>query len=400
MSSPKIVEVVGSLAVGGAERVALEVAAGVQKLGFRSEVVCAGAVSEPQTAFERGLRAEAESRGVKVSYVVFESFFDRAAQRRFSALLEERGADLVHVHNRPQDWQTVALCQLLGIPVLYTVHLTYSPGTWKQQALYVACGRSVPKVVCVSKAVARYAADYEKVPANKLQVIYNGIRMDVYEPVSEEARRAKRAEMVWGDDDFVFFCAARLSDQKGYSFLIDGFSLLPAGSGAKLAIAGEGPKKADLEAQIARLGLRERVKLLGARRDIPMLLGAADAYATSSLQEGHPLSLLEAMAVELPVVAPRLPSIEEIAMDGTPLLYGPKKDGSPSSHDPKHIAPALLEAMRCAPELREKAKKARAAVAVRYSLEAMNQQHADLYRSVLAEARKSPFRKLSWRALA
>ena len=202
-------------------------------------------------------------------------------------------------------------------------------------------------------------------------------------------RAEKRRELGWGDDDFVFFSAARLSDQKGHSFSIDAFGRLPAESRAKLFIAGEGPKQAELEAQIAQLGLAGRVTLLGARRDVPALLGAADAYLSASLQEGHPLSLLEAMAVELPVVAPRLPSIEEIAMEGTPLLYGPKKGGAPDRHDPDHIAQALVSAMSDIEGFRTRAKSARAEVAEKYSLDAMNRAHAELYRSILADARPS-----------
>lgn len=389
MSARKIIEVTGSLAVGGAERVAVEVAVGIQGLGFASEVVCAGKVEEPQTAYERGLRAEIEGRGVPVSYVVYPSFFDHAARRRFRAYLEARGADLVHVHNRPQDWQTVALCKLSGIPVLYTVHLTYAPGSKKAQAIYVACGRAVPKVACCSKAVARYVAEYEHVPEENIVVLYNGIRTDVYVPVTAEERRAKRAELGWADDELVFFAAARLSDQKGHSFLIDGFSRLATSKKTKLVIAGEGPRKADLEAQIERLGLTGRVSLLGARRDVPSLLGAADAYASASLQEGHPLSLLEAMATELPVVAPRLPTIEEIAMDDAPLLYGPPKDGAPTSHDPADVARGLTEAIARLDELRAKVKRARPAIAERYSLDAMNRNHARLYDELLQHSRPS-----------
>jgi glycosyltransferase involved in cell wall biosynthesis len=189
--------------------------------------------------------------------------------------------------------------------------------------------------------------------------------------------------MGWSDDEIVFFGAARLSDQKAHHFLIEGFAGLPRTTRARLALAGEGPKRPDLEALIARLGAGDRVTLLGARRDIPELLGGADVYATSSLQEGHPLSILEAMAVNLPVVAPRLPTIEEIALDGTPLFYGPPKSGSPESHDPKDITPVLAQAIERIDELRDKAEKARATVARLYSLEAMNDKHAALYQAIL-----------------
>jgi len=383
----KVVEVVASLAVGGAERVAVEVAVGVQARGFDAEIVVAGGADAARTDYERGLQREIEARGVPVSFVPFH-LRDRTARRRMRDHLATRGVDLVHVHNRPEDWQMVALATFLGVPVLYSVHLTYTPGTRKQQALYVAAGRAVPTVVCVSKAVAAYARAYERVPEEKLLVIYNGIRTDAFQPPTAEARFEMRQALGVKDDEFMFVCAARLSDQKGYSFLLDGFAGVPKERRAKLLIAGEGPRKADLEAQIARLGLEGRAALLGARRDMPALLGAADAYACASLQEGHPLSLLEALSVGLPVVAPRLPTIVEIAADGLPILYGPDKSGSPDSHDPRDITPALLDAMDHHEAHAARARNARGRIASSYSLDAMNEAHAELYRELLQKPKR------------
>ncbi len=379
----KVAEVVASLAVGGAERVAVEVAVGVKARGFDAEVIVAGGADAPRTDYERGLQREIEARGVAVSFIPFD-VRRRDGRRRLLDHVEARSIDLLHVHNRPEDWQVIALACLAGIPAIYTVHLTYTPGSRKQQALYAAAALLVPKVVCVSQAVADYARAHERVPDDKLLVIYNGIRMDVFEAPSADARRAKRAELGLLDDEFVFVCAARLSDQKGYPFLVEGFSRLPKSARAKLLIAGEGPRKADLEALIAKLGLNDRAVLLGARRDVPALLGAADAYACASLQEGHPLSLLEALSVGLPVVAPRLPSIVEITSDGMPILYGPEKGGSPAAHDPEDVKDGLARVMRSLPDHISRAGAARTRIATHYSLDAMNDAHAALYGELLA----------------
>lgn len=387
----KVVEVVGSLAVGGAERVALEVAAGLGRRHpqqWRAELLVAGPIEEAATtSFEKSIKSEAEKRGVPVHHVNFASVKDREARRRLRDFLVENAVDLVHVHNRPQDWQVVALCRMIGVPVIYTVHLPYTYEKLQQKLLYAATGMAVPRVICVSKAVARQVRDEERVPIEKIRVIYNGIRMELFTPPTAEARAAKRRELGWGDD-FIWFFAARLHEQKGHEFLLEAFARMPGTS--RLMLAGEGPLEQPLKAQCTRLGLDGRVTFLGPRRDVPALLGAADGFACSSRQEGHPLSLLEAMACELPVVAPRLPSIEEIAMEGIPVFFGPSVTGWADKHDPQQLADALVSVEKDPGKARAAARAAREHVATQYSLDAMIDAHAAEYADVLDRPSGTP----------
>ncbi len=399
MRPPRVLEVVGSLAIGGAERVAIEVAAGLRERGWEAELLCAAPGSDAGGAFDRSVEAEARHRGVAVFHVPFSSVLEADSRRRMTEFLRERRVEVVHVHNRPQDWQFVALCTALRIPVLYTVHLTYLYPRIRQRALYAGCGLLVPAVVCVSRAVAESMIREEWVSREKARVVYNGIRMDVFRPPSPEERAATRRGLGWSDQDFVWICAARLAEQKGHRFLLDAMARLPHDSRSRLALAGDGLLREQLEGQAARLGVADRVQLLGARRDVPALLGAADGFATASLQEGHPLALLEAMAEELPVVAPRLPTITEIAADGTPVFYGPPKSGSADSHDPGDIAAALLEVERDRDRHRTIARAARDHVASRYSREAMIDAHAAIYEEAHASASDSAWTQLKRRLL-
>jgi glycosyltransferase involved in cell wall biosynthesis len=382
----KVLEVVGSLAVGGAERVAIEVAAGLAERKWRPEIVVVGpAQADSSTPYAKSVGAEAEKRGVPVRRLQFDGLRDAASRRRFREFLTAERPALVHVHNRPQDWQVIAMCKAAGVPATYSVHMAYPMPAPHVRLLYHVCGRAVPRVVCVARAVADNVKKTDRLPESRLRVIYNGIRMDVFRPSTPEERAAKRAAEGWPADAFVWICAARLHPQKGHSYLLDAAARLPKSSRSVILLAGEGPLEADLQAQHARLGLGERVVFLGPRRDVPELLGAVDAFVSTSMSEGHPLSILEAMAMHAPIVAPRLPSIVEIATEGTPVFFGPHHAGWASPHHPDQIAAAMLDVETNADAHRARARAGRAHVESRYSREAMIDAHEGLYREILGE---------------
>lgn len=395
--SPKrrVFELVGSLEVGGAERVATELAAGLTTRGWQVELLVAPTAAETGTAtvYSRSIAAEAEQRGVRVHRVTFEGVRNRLARRRLRDFLVEHGAELVHVHNRPQDWQVMALCRMMGLPGLFTVHMAYTHKRLRERLLYAACTRSVPYVVCVSRSVADTLRAQTLVPADRVRVIYNGIRVDTFRPSSPEERARKRAELGWEDDAFIWLFAARFAEQKGHQYLLDAARCLPKNSRSRIVLAGEGHLEAAARAKHQHLGLADRVAFLGARRDMPGLLGAVDGFVCSSMAEGHPLSILEAMATELPVVAPRLPSIEEIATDSVPVFFGRRQGAWAEPHNPRQIAAALLSVERDPKQHRAKARLARSRVCAQYSLDSMLDGHEALY-SQLIEQRAVPRRVL------
>jgi glycosyltransferase involved in cell wall biosynthesis len=249
--------------------------------------------------------------------------------------------------------------------------------------LYHLCGRVVPQVICVARSVADNVVRLHRLPESKLRVIYNGIRLELFRPATPEERAKKRADEGLPADAFVWLCAARLHPQKGHTYLLDAAARLPRESRSVILLAGEGPLEAELKAKHAQLGLGGRVVFLGPRRDVPELLGAVDAFVSTSMSEGHPLSILEAMAMHTPIVAPRLPSIVEVATEGTPVFFGPQHAGWASPHDPEQIAAAMHDVETNADAHRARARAGREHVETRFSREAMIDGHEDLYREIL-----------------
>ena len=150
-------------------------------------------------------------------------------------------------------------------------------------------------------------------------------------------------------------------------------------------IVGDGPERARLEAEIRRLGLEGAVVLAGDRDDVAAMLARADVFVLSSTSEGLPLSILEAMAAGLPVVASSVGGVPEAVEDGeTGLLVPPR--------DPVRLA-AALERLLVDPALRRRlGSNGRERVRQHFGLEAFQQAHVAVYRRELArrEGARSP----------
>lgn len=220
------------------------------------------------------------------------------------------------------------------------------------------------------------------IAATKVSCIPNGI------DVQRFARRAcaDRARPLLGDfappGTRVIINVGRLDPVKDQAGLIDAFRMLgerdpQVAARLKLVIVGDGPERATLEGRIAGLGLEGRVRLLGNRDDVPALLGEADVFALSSLAEGMPGVVLEAMASGLPVVATSVGGVGELVVEGeTGALVAPS--------EPEKLA-AALERYVGDPDLCARQGHAgRARVESRFSLASMVNAYVALYDGLLA----------------
>lgn len=128
-----------------------------------------------------------------------------------------------------------------------------------------------------------------------------GVGVDLSRFVGIECGNAKRAELGIGVDDFVVLAIGDLNGNKNHQVLVEAMAQLP--DRTKLIIAGDGPLRRKLKALAERLGVSDRVDLLGFRGDIAELLNACDLFCLPSKREGLPVSLIEALATGTPVLA-------------------------------------------------------------------------------------------------
>lgn len=146
-------------------------------------------------------------------------------------------------------------------------------------------------------------------------VIPNGIELHAAS-TPEERRLARRALGV-DDDEFVVGIVARLSPQKAHQVLLDAFSLLLVDHPrSRLVVVGGGTREAELHGIAERLGIHHRVVFLGVRRDVPDLLPGFDVACLSSVHEGVPVTVIEAMGAGLPVVATDCGDLRSLVTEG------------------------------------------------------------------------------------
>jgi glycosyltransferase involved in cell wall biosynthesis len=246
---------------------------------------------------------------------------DANALRSLVRSARARPLDILHVH----DPRALAIAQVAGaylrIPLVYTVHLPVGTGdgagAGARRRLYGTAERlllrSAPpaRVVHVS---ARALARSPHGSNGRTVLIPNGVNLGRASVAG--ARERVRTALGVPPDACVTTSVARLVPQKGLDVLLEAWAQGMAGRDASLWLAGDGPARGALEAQAARLGLGEGVRLLGRRDDVPDVLAATDVFVLASRQETTPIALLEAMAAGCACVATDVGDCRALLADG------------------------------------------------------------------------------------
>ena len=206
---------------------------------------------------------------------------------------------------------------------------------------------------------------------NRILTVHNGIDTAAF-AFTAEGRARTRAELGLREDDVALLSVGRICMQKDHANLISAFELLRREHLAQLFIVGDGPLRADMEAEVRRRKLGA-VSFLGARRDIVHLMSACDVFVLSSAIESFGLVVAEAMACERVVVATDSGGVREV-LGGEGVLVPPR--------DPAALAAGIASALALsAQERRDLGARARQRVARLYSIDAAIAQWLEIYRS-------------------
>ncbi len=285
-------------------------------------------------------------------------------------VLRRERPDILHASSSKAGVLGRLAAVVAGVPIrIFTVHgWAFSAHSGAAATLYHWADRLMRPLttvtICVSDHARARGLEARTCTADQTAVIPNAVEI-------EPAPAAKRDR-----EPPVLLAVGRLKAPKDFMTLVRGLALLPPGSVDAL-IVGEGPDRAALEAEIRRLGIGDRVRLVGERRDVPELLAGADLFVLPSASEGMPVSVLEAMAAGLPVVGSRVGGVPELVVDGeTGLLVEPG--------DPEALA-AAIGRLVADPELRRQLGDAgRERAQRRFALEPFRRAHVELYSRELA----------------
>jgi len=364
----RIVYVLTSLGMGGAERQALALAG---RMAGRGDTVAVLAL-KPKLAEEWPTTLPVCYLNMRKNPISL--LAGLIMGRRF---LCEFRPDLLHSHS----FHTNILARLLKLAVpattvLSTVHNICEGGRLRMTAYRLTDGLSCLTTL-VSEAAAQRYLRLKAVFQGRHVVVTNGIDTVEFAPIAE--RRARmRAWMGAADGEFIWLAAGRIAPAKDYPNLLRAFALVQAACPeAQLWIAGEvaGAKIKRAGGFAAEIVSSDRVRWLGLRRDMPGLLDAADGFVLSSAWEGMPLAVGEAMAMEKPVVATEVGGVRELVGEAGVIV--PPRDSDA-------LAAAMLDLMRRTPEERRALSRcARERIESNFSMDSRADEWEALYRRVL-----------------
>jgi glycosyltransferase involved in cell wall biosynthesis len=377
----RIVYVLTSLGIGGAERQVLALGERMARRGHSVALL----VLRPRLVEEWPTQLDTIHLGmVKSPWSVL------AGAARGPRFLRAFRPDIVHSHGFHGNLMARIWRLLAASPgPISTIHNVYEGGLARMLALRLTDPLST-MTTAVSQAAAERFTRLKAVPKGKCILVSNGIDTAEFTPAGE--RRTLTRSQMGVDREFVWLAAGRIVPAKDYPNLLSAFAQFrqvtnvgcprsvfsDLGRKPALWIAGDGDDNETVQAKrlTKELGLEDVVRWLGLRRDLPALLDAADGFVLGSAWEGMPLAVGEAMAMEKPVVVTDVGGTRELVGEAGVLV--PAKDANA-------LAEAMLGVMRMLPNRRaELGRQARARICRQFSLDAKVDEWEGLYARVLS----------------
>jgi glycosyltransferase involved in cell wall biosynthesis len=357
----------------GAERVILGLLENTDRNRFDLSLAAFDDAREPH----RELLDRAEGIRVGTYPIHCSKRIDFSALKQLMSVLRTQAIDILHCHEQKSDLYGFLAARLCGIPVVATGH------SWNRANLTLTFYESIDalllrffnRVVPVSRKLKGMMRRFG-IPADKLQVVPNGVDLTKFGKRSADAERLRKelgilpAERVVGN-------VGRLVEVKGQKYLMEAAKgIIRRYPEVKFLIVGDGPLKSRLLRQVATLGIENHIIFAGFRDDMPDLYSVMDVFALSSNDEASPMTIFEAAAAGLPIVATKVGGIVDVITDRqNGLLVEP--------HDSKTLSQAILYLLENEAESDRLGKTAALTVLRQHSIEVMVRSYETIYEDVL-----------------
>jgi L-malate glycosyltransferase len=281
--------------------------------------------------------------------------------RRFAAWCRERSIALVHTTDLYANIFALPAAAMAGVPVRIGNRREINPDKSPAQIALQRAAYACAHVIVANSAAAGDRLATERVPRSRIRVVPNGIDLAAYTP-SQHERPLRRIVTV-----------ANLRPEKAHDVLFEAAVLvLRRCPDAQFVIAGDGPRRQELERLAQSRGIAPRVQFIGHADEVPALLASSDLFVLPSRSEAFPNSVLEAMATGLPIVATRVGGIVELVENQRTGVLVPPDDARALGH-------AMLDLIQWRSHAVRLGRAARAEVEARYSWERMISAFEHLY---------------------
>ena len=368
--TPRVLQVVLSLTPGGTEALVVEIC---RRLAPEFGVAVCCLDNEGEWA------VDLQARGVEVNALRRRPGFRPQVGRAIAQFAKERQIDVLHCHQySPFVYGCVAAALNRRLKIVYTEHgrLSDARPSWKRRLVNPWLSRFDGSIVAVSHELREYMIE-ARFPPERVEVVHNGVAPAAV-PTGADRRRA-RQQLRLDDRAFVVATVARLDPVKDLMTLLEAFARVRQRvASAQLLVVGDGPERDRLAARAAQPDLAGSVHMTGYRSDVRALLPAVDVYTSSSISEGVSITILEAMAAGIPVVA--------TAVGGTPEVLPEEGAGGilVPCRDPERLASAIVSLALDQRQRAAMAAAGRRRLESAFTIDRMVDDYARLYRGLVA----------------
>jgi len=369
----RVMYVIWSLQMGGAERVVADLARSLDRRRFQPLVCCLN--------FKGGLAEGLEAEGIPVFALDKGRGLDFRIVPRLVRLMRRERVDVVHTHLWTSSFWGRVSAALARVPVVVVTE--HNLDTWRRFHHFLAdrlLGAFTDDWLFVSQEVETFYRERLGLAADRGHRVYNGVDLAPFDPPRDQA--AARVRLGLPGPGPVIGTVGRLEERKGHRYFLEAMvRVLARFPQARGILVGEGKERPALEARCRELGLTGKVLLPGFCPDLADAFAALDVFVLPSLMEGHPLAALEAMAARRPVVATAVGGTAEAVQEGTTACLVPPAD-------PERLAEAILGLLADPARAAEMGRAGRAWLEQRFSLPATVRANEEIYERRIAEKRR------------
>jgi glycosyltransferase involved in cell wall biosynthesis len=368
----KIAYIMPTLDRGGAERFLTDLILNLDRHLYEPTLIL----------FKRGGDWTAELVAENIPVIILEKKrpWDIKNFRQLFLALKKIRPQIVHTQLGGDLYGRLA-AKILRIPVIVSTEQNVNPDEGQlKRRLKIITSRYANKIVAISSAVKNDLIKRYRTPPDKIIVIYNGLEINRF-LTEGSAKPVKSAGRIEPDARIIIGTIGRLEPQKGQSVLIK------AGQGIDLPdwsclIAGTGSLEKELTDKINRLGLSQKIKLIGPTADPSRFLKKLDIFVLPSLWEGLGIVLLEAGLSGLPIIASEVDGITEIIDETTGWLV-PAGDSGELARQINWLGVNLDS-----PAVRKKSERLKEKIIRHFSITTITRQYSDLYQALLEQKNK------------